>query len=344
NQAFLDLARRPENLFDDGTQTGLRDMYLLNVESAIPDLPAEEKRGRLDAANREFCQAVLDRRLEVNPAGISTMLDAPAVQRALGPEATAEYRRRGAAAVADDAIRAGARAWAESGLAPAEAEAAAAKRYADDGERNQAMAGYWQVREAESRRQAIDNLMAVDAAWRSVVASPNGDTAQLDAIRRRDPAAAARLEAAVTERRRTGGVPEQPDYAFLLQQCDDFDGRAAAESLRDPEQAWQVYHRLGGGGSAEFDRYVRLFAGEGTAEDRGRLENLRTARDLAMAQLGRQLQDNECNRFLAAYDDNVRVFQSRNGYQELTRAEHDTLARQALMDMGWTNRSLVVAE
>lgn len=334
NRVFLGRALRLENLFDDLAQTLYRDMYLLNVDNLHADLPGKERSARLDQANREFCAAVLDKRLETDPARLRTMLGAPGVRRVLGDEAVNEYEKRAVAAARDDEMRERSRGWCDAGMEPADAERRAAGLYADTGERDAALNHYWERREKAGRKEVAKHLLAIEQAWRGALGGDVGDNPRLDALHRTDPELAAHMERALWKRRGNGGAAERPDYAFLLALTEDFDPRKAAEELRDRQLLLEVCDRLGGTESPVFAAYLRLFFGDSTPEDAERLDSLRLARDIAGAESGGDVSDDDMSRFLDLFFENVRVFMDRNGYKELERSEKVALAEKTMAAMG----------
>lgn len=337
NKVFLEQALRPENLFNDELQTVYRDMCLLNLDNLHPELPERERTGKLDAASAEFCRRILDKRLELDPARMRRMLDAPAVRRVLGTELLERYESRAAEAARNEAIRENARQWAEAEMNPADAGKKAAAMYRDAAEREAALKFYREFREPESRLEAARNLTEIDAAWREITREKNGASRSLNAVRHSDPELAVRLEEALASHRRSGGVPARPDYPFLLRLTDAFDPFDAAEELRDRLRAVEVYIRLGGPEAQELGLYLRMFQGTARSDDQALLEALRLARDCALAKREETVSIDEMKRYLGLFIENMRLFMKKNESGALELSERTELVRKTMEGMKWTD-------
>ena len=335
NQVFLNRALRTDAVFNDEVQTGFRNMYLLNVDNLHADLPEAERKAKIDAANSDFCKQVLDKRLELDPARMRTMLDAPAVRRVLGDEVMKAYETKAALAVRTDEIGTLSKNWVDSGIEPGEAERMVFKLYPDKNERGFAFEQYQNLREKASREVVTQNLLHIDKTWREVRESGVGDNPRLGVLRHTDPELASHMEKALLDQRKNGGAPAKPDYALLLKLTDDFDPRRSAENLRDRQQLLDVYGKLGGTESPEFSTYLRTFLGKSTPEDASRLDSLRLARDIATADRDGDIPDSDMSKYLHQFSENSRIFMDRNGYKELDYSEKSLLARKTMDDMGW---------
>ncbi len=331
NRAFLDLALRPESLFDDRIQTVYRDMCLLNVDNLSADLPEAERNARLDAAQREFCREILDRRLELDPARMRSMLDAPAIRRVLGGEALAGYEEKAAAAMREDERRAAAAGWLAEGLDPAGARRAAGERFPDPDARRRALGFYREIREREGREALTGEILEMDRTWREVKSGRAGDNPRLDALRRSDPELAAFMEERLAAWRAAGGRPAGADLAYLLELTDDFDPGEAIEALRGRDALFELFRRLGEATGPECSLYLRLVSGKSTPEDAGRLADLRLARVVMRAAEAEEKEpgENSLAEYLACFSDSLRIRTARAG-GELDRSEKLEVAREFL--------------
>lgn len=335
NAVFMEQALRVENLFNDRQQTVYRDMCLLNLENLHEDLPEGERREKLDAASAEFCRRVLDKRLELDPARMRTMLDAPAVRRVLGDEALARYEGLAAAAVRNADIRDAARQWAEDGKDPDDAALAATKTFRNADERTAATAFYREFRERDSRQAAAKNLTAIDEIWREVAHAGAGGGRRLEAVRNSDPGLALRLEKALDGLRKTGGAPLAPDYLLLLELTDNFDPFQEAERLRDRHDALDVFLRLGGPEAEALGVYLRFYRGEAGDVDARLVENLRLARDAVLERNADKPSNDDMRRFLALAVENIRIATERGHDKGLDVSERREAIVRAMEDMGW---------
>lgn len=330
NSAFLAQALRPENVFADETQNLLRTMCLLNIDALCADLPETERRERLRQADRVFCRRILDKRLEIDPARLDAMLDAPAVRRTLGKELAREYGERAAAALRRDEVLRTGRGWFSVGLKPAEAKEQARTMFADEEERRIALEQYRQERGQAILALVEETVVRLDDLWREIAGSDAVDVIRLDSLRRSDPETAEHIEQALRARRRRGGLPPEPDLALLLEVFESRDPGRSLEALRDKRRLMDAHERLGGSGSPELGLCLRLLRGKATAADRGRMDGLRLVREELKRARGDGASEKDLAACLRRYEETMRLFLARQGYAEADPAEKIRFAQAAI--------------
>lgn len=323
NAAFLAIALRPENILNDALQTRLRDMYLLNIDDLLADVSEGERRSRLDEAHREFCRAVLDKRLELDPSRMGALLGAPAVARVLGDELAGQYRRLATAAIRDDALRETARIWSAEGLSPAEARARAAAELPDADERRTALTHYRRFHDRAGGEAARRFAAELGEAWNRTFSGGDAETF-LAMLARSDPDLAACLRGMADERFAGGGFAPDPDYALFLRLTDS-PGEALRKLRRRPDFL-RVMRELGGWPAAPFQACLRAALGEGTAEDKRLVEDLRLARRALLQEIGETVSDSERATFFVDFVEALRLRRAKEGTVELDVTEKYRLA------------------
>lgn len=309
-RALTDLATSPETVFDDTRLNGIRDLLLASSEQSLADLPDGEKAARLRECEGEYYRAVVEKRLEHDPASADSLLKTDRVAAALGKESVKRYRSAMAEGVADRKARTAARQCMDEGLSPTEAK----KRLGGvDG----ASRYYADMRYQRNLEQVDAMASEADREWKKLAASTLDAQAIPEAVRRTRPELAEFLSAQVAKRQASGGQREESGYGYLLERIEAHQPLETAESLGTAKGFYDTLDRLGGPDSAAAAVYLRFARNKATEEDQAWLRDLAGAK----AALGGKADEQSLSRYVSAREEYLR----RSGNQALLPKEQREL-------------------
>jgi hypothetical protein len=280
NREFLARALREENAANDAALALYRDLILYNLENMLADSPEGEKREKLDRAEAALYRKVLEKRLEIDPAGALDMAGKKEVLRVLGDTECAEFAERAASVRRSMELEAVAAAWVAEKKTPEEAEGMARDRFGDDAERRYVMEQYSLGRFSENKTKVSATIANISAGWDGLKENEYDENALPGWITRNEPALAECLRECLRRRGDAGGGDggiAYPRFLAFLQRF-ELDGlRKVMEHLRDEEKCFALLLAAGGPEAEGWVLCVRLLGGVARAEDREYIAALRLA-------------------------------------------------------------------
>lgn len=276
NEEFAERALRNDVVFDDMAVTGYRDLIFYNLENLLAALPSGERKAKMDAAGRAFYCKVLDKRLELGPERLQSMLDAKEIRRVLDDAVWKEYLARAKAALLDDALREKAIKWVEDGIEPLEAKKRA-KQIEFDSEREAVLRYYGEFRIRARGSKCFIRLINIGQVWNRVKNGGYQVEAIPEWVRRNDPDLYAFLMECLEKRENNGGRPWPVQWSKICPFFMDFSLRDRLEQLCEEENCFKWILATGGPESDVWSVSLRLLAGKSTKEDELFLRDIQLA-------------------------------------------------------------------
>lgn len=330
NDVFLSRCLKPENVFDDATQAQYRNMSLYNLDNLYADLSEEERRAKLAEADQRIMTTILDKRLELDPSRLGSMLGSETVRRTLGDDLFKAYRDKADEGTRKLELCKAADAWLSSDLSPKEAAKAAAEAWEDKKSRDYALDYYADMRHAANRAALRANVAAVNQVAPVIQSVLSGKGELPEALSRSDPELydfARRMIKAGNARR---GLPPEPDYGHLFQAMADYHPYESAEALRGKKDLCDMLVKLGGPSSPATTAYFNLVTGKVDPETRSWFDDAKGARSFAAESLGRELAGEELSSFMNAYTRTRKVYMAKNKAEFLDDDEQASLVAKSL--------------
>lgn len=330
NREFLDRALRTENIMNDRMQKTYRDMILFNLENLYEDASEEERRERMDRASESYYRAVLEKRLELDPASVEVMLESAAVCRVLGESAASDFADRAARAVVGEGLRRQAKGWVDEGMGPAEARKRAETEFADREEAKEVVRHYAWWRYNDNRKVVLTRILNIGKAWRMVKEGGMHIHAIPDWVRRNDGELFAFLRDLLLERDARGGLPAEPEYDALLDWFEKFQPHTTLESLREDARLFRLMTCCGGPDAEAFQVILRLLTGKMERGDRAWFEDLLWARRELRDSVGGDVPKVLAQSYLAAFDTARRLRLEKDAAAELGCLDSRALIKDCL--------------
>ncbi len=336
NRELLERALRPENVFNDLLQTDYRNMILYNLESTLLDKPEAERRQCLDNLSREIYRRIMDKRLELDPQQVTTIIKAAAVRRVLGEEESAIYETKARQALRKNELRRQAHAWLADNLSPSEVNTRSRQDFPDPEEAKQVREDYAALRYQKNRKQYLARSVDLTRVWRLIQEKDLNPQAIPFWVRHTQPKLHACLMELLEKREANGGAIPDPDYQRFLAFMDSFSPQAAAEKLHAEQELYSLTLALGGPDSNAYQVLLRILIGKAVAADWNWLQALQFARDEYQRRHPGDAEKessshSDLNRFLAGFDQARRLQLVKNSAQEMDTIELRELLRKYLV-------------
>lgn len=280
NAEFVNLALKPENAFNDALQTRYRDMILFNLDTLYEDVPNEERKNILDKAEKTFYRKIIEKRLELDPSSIDSILNAAVVRRTLPSDEIDTFTLLASEAVRQDEWKRQAQRWVDEKIDQEEVKRKIVSTTKTDEERNAFQAIYDRIVCARDRKECLAAILNTINVW-NIVIENGGRVEDIPLwVDRVNPVLKEYIVEALERRERCGGRGEVVNYLFVLDFIERFEAGKGFGEICEEKKLYLLIEKAGGVESEVFGVLLRFIVGAKEEGDEKWIEDFLVAREV----------------------------------------------------------------
>lgn len=302
NEEFITLALQPENAFNDVLQTTYRDMILFNLDTLYESLPKKDRKRHFDQASRTFYNKVIEKRLELDPTRLDSVLSAPVIKRTLSSEEIAKYQNLAENAIRQDTWKQQAQTWLDNNTDSKTVQRTIASTTKTKEETTEFQYIYDALLNNKNRKQCLSAILNTMNVWNLVMENGAKPESIPSWVSRVNPDLRDYILKALVIREQHGGLCRNIDYMYILDFIENFDISKVLSTFADESRLYSFMERAGGVQSEVFGIILRVILGSLGEEDGRWIDDLMLARNV-MVELGNGgFSRREGNDFLGRFD------------------------------------------